>query len=251
MNTSDYERFGELAPKAIAKRADARELAELQAALENHPDLKQEFEMMKVEAAVLEEAVPLFEDIEPEVAVPPLPLDRLRDEVRGAFAQRSKAKARLAKLLPELTKLMTSGRSETERVRAEGLLAALEDFVLTGRSALERKTDAPEPKTDAPEVKTEAPELKADAPAAEEISGGHPVAAGRRAWWDRYVKMGGAEADLEVKLMTMEGRLNNALTHLNNCKDEALTVLNLIREEKNALGRRVAEKIAEKREKGS
>jgi hypothetical protein len=242
MNASDYERFGELAPKAIAKRADAKELTELQAALENHPDLKQEFEMMKVEAAVLEEALPLFEDIEPEVAVPPLPLERLRDEVRGASAQRSKAKARLAKLLPELTKLMTSGRSETERVRAEGLLAALEDFVLTGRNALERKTDPSE-------LTTATPELKADAAAAEEISAGHPVAAERRAWWDRYVKTGGAEADLQVKLMTVEGRLNNALTHLNNCKDEALAVLNLIRDEKNALGRRIAEKIAEKREK--
>jgi hypothetical protein len=249
MNASDDERFRELAPKAIAKRADARELADLQTMLQEHPNLKQEFEMMKVEVALLKEALPLFEDIEHrEVAIPDVPLERLRDKVRGVSVQRSRTGARLGRLLSQLGELVTSGGSEAERERRVALVAALEEF-LTRADTLEPKTEAPEPKTEQPEVKTSALEPKTEAPA-EDISKSSPIEAGRFAWKAAREKAGGAEAELQHKLMTMEGRLTNALTHLNNCKDEALTLLDLIREEKNALGRKIAEKIAEKREKG-
>jgi len=225
MNKSEDERFCELAHKAIAKRAEALELAELETMLEDHPKLKQEFEELRVEVALVREALPLFKDIErQDVTVPAIPLERLRHEVRGVFEQRNAAKARLGSLLTELRELMTGGRGKGERERGVGLLAALEEILLTGGGAFELETQMLAEMSSvrfAPSRAKRSPLETSE----ERVGRGERMR---------------VEADLQIRLRTMEDRLSDALRHLVNCSDEARMLLDTIREERAALERRIA-----------
>ena len=133
MNMSNEERFFELAHKALSKKAQPSEEAELRALLTASPKLKNDFEQMGAEAAAAREMLPLLEDIErPREPVPPAPMARLRREVREVFSQGEQGRAGMRDLVGQLERWIRRDPAPATREEGTTLVHALQKLLLGG-----------------------------------------------------------------------------------------------------------------------
>lgn len=228
MNKSDDERFCELAHKRIAKEAQQAELAELQTMLENNPELKGEFAQIEAEAALAKEILPLMDTIQcGPGGVPQVPMDRLRREVRNVFEKRKGSQGRLRQLLSELQELITGGQGPKEQESGIALVRALEDLLLGAGRRIRTGT----------QMLAEEGGVLYEASAQFSMLSVPP--AGRRE--QREPARRKVEVETRENLRLMEERLSEAMDRLASCNDEVRTLLQKIRQEREAL--RSAEKL--------
>ena len=88
MNSMNDERFFDLAMKAIARQGTDAERAELDALLAREPELKTEFERLRVEVGVTKEALPLVNATEATAGeIPAYARGRLQTKVRQTLGR--------------------------------------------------------------------------------------------------------------------------------------------------------------------
>ena len=105
MNTGDNERFHELAHKALAEKATQAEQRELRALIAEDPKLKEEMEHLGGEAGVIRELLPLLEDLQQQPrGIPDDLMERLRTEVGEVLDANAKSKNEIVDLLTRLEK---------------------------------------------------------------------------------------------------------------------------------------------------
>ncbi len=127
MNISDEERFHELAHKALANKAQPAEQAELRALIAENPELKEEFEQLGVESSLVQEILPLLEDIEhPRPDTPHPPMQRLQKEIRAVFEPRPESPGEVRELLGKLEK-WAARQIGAERERIMELISFLRE----------------------------------------------------------------------------------------------------------------------------
>ncbi|HOX60012.1 MAG TPA: hypothetical protein P5205_22095 [Candidatus Paceibacterota bacterium] len=226
---SNEERFVELAQKALSKKAQPSEEAELRALLAASPKLKNDFEQMGAEAAAAREILPLLEDIEhPQGPIPPAPMARLRREVRAVFAERETGRSGLRDLLAELEKWVRRDPAPATRQEGASLVQALQELLLGG-AVLSEDTASYEP---APRRLREASfAALAASPPSPSMPPPAAGAAGRTPRREVRKRQGELIAGLEQ----VEKRLSQALEHLHSSGMEAERVLEAIRRERKIL----------------
>lgn len=103
MNTSNDERFHELVHKVLANEAQPTEQSELRTLIAEDPKLKEEFEQLTVEGAVVRHILPMLEDFQHHRSpTPPPPMARLGKEVARVFEEKGARLEEVHELLESL-----------------------------------------------------------------------------------------------------------------------------------------------------
>ena len=215
MNTSNDERFHDLAHKALGKEAQPVEQAELQALIAKDPGLKEEFEQLGAESTTAREMLMLMEDVEhPQGPVPAIPVDRLKQQVARAFAQRQPPEGELVELLDRLEKWVARKFGE-EQERLIELISFLRQSSGSVCESVSVEVGMPSSlffqSSSAPRLREEA-EARATREQAEEIKG--------------------REIEFEDRLRSLEARIRRAEDIAHECRNEVQGLLKAFTQER-------------------
>jgi anti-sigma factor RsiW len=128
MNTSENQRFHDLAHMALAGQATPAEQRELRALIAENPELNQEMKALGNEAGMVRELFPLLEDLKrPSGGVPQALMEKLNAEVGAVLDANAKSKGQLNDLLSGIEGWVRSraGGGVEEAMAAVGHLRGL------------------------------------------------------------------------------------------------------------------------------